>query len=123
MGIPRDKNINLFEDIRDDGYEYGWEDFPEDSRYKEKHIEIRRKVGSGLDDEWEFKWNGDWWTPERADEIYPDTHEMPIELLSLCVALVNNVEFELNIADDFKTHNSRQKPVSSGKAQVSMIGY
>ena len=121
MGIPRDKNINLFEDVRDDGYEYGWEQFPEYTTYKEKHVEIRRKIGSGIDDDWEFKWNGEWWTEDRVEEVYPDVSDLPDELLNLSFALVNNIEFEMDIADDFKTHNSRQIFASSGKSLATVL--
>ena len=118
--MERDKSINLFEDVRDDGYEYGWEDFPDTSVYEEKHVEIRRKIGSGIDDVWEFMWHGEWWDDDKLDEAYPDISDMPDELLSLAFAIGMNVEFELQVADGFRTHNSRQM-LPDGRSMLDVL--
>ena len=120
--MERDKTINLFEDKRGE-YEYGWEQFSEESEYTEKKVEIRRKAGSGIDDDWEFNWSGQWLSVDSMPWQYKeDFSDMPDELLMLCFALVNNIEHELNVADNFVTHNSRQKFAGEGKASVSVIG-
>ena len=121
MPVPRDNNVNLFEDKRGE-YEYGWVQFPEDTTYNEKKIEIRRKAGSGIDDNWEFLWNGEWWDIDKTERVYPTTEDMPDELLCLCFALVDIVELEMNVADGFKTHNARQENKQTGKALLSFIG-
>ena len=108
MGIPRNKNINLFEDVRDDGYEYGWEDFSKESVFKGKRVEIRRKAGSGVRDPWEFKWNGKWWIARKFPWHYTEDN-IPNELVDLSFALLNNIPFELNVADNWRTHNARQR--------------
>ena len=120
--MERDKDISLFEDVRDDGHEYGWEDFPPDSIYRKKRVEIRRKVGSGIDDDWEFWWNGEWWSDDKMDEVYPDMEKAPEELLCLYIAIGLNIEHELNVADKWRTHNARQKPDVSGTASMILSG-
>ena len=82
--------------------------FSKESVFKGKRVEIRRKAGSGVRDPWEFKWDGKWWSAHDFPWHYTEDN-IPNELVDLSFALLNNIPFELNVADNWRTHNARQR--------------
>ena len=111
------KEVNLFEDKRDDGWEYGYVQFPDDGiRNSGRRVEIRRKLNSAIYDE----------VFMLVDDEWISLHKMSIEdasedMLFLYCAVCSAVSGALNRADNWRTHNSYQKKAHSGKAQVVLI--
>ena len=118
-----DEKINLFEDKRGE-WEYGFVEYAEKTAFGEKRIDIRRKAGSTIGDDWQMKWKEQWLSVYGVLRKLKETkaEDLPDDFLLLCCAVPGTVGFALNKQDHWRTHNARQQPASSGKASVSPMG-
>ena len=115
------RQINLFEDKQGD-WEYGFVEYFEDTAFGEKRIDIRRKAGATIEDDWEMKWKGQWLSMTQVSQMLnnPETDDLPKDFLFLCCAVPGAVGGALDRQDQWRTHNARQEFASSGKASVSI---
>ena len=121
MGSKK-KYVNLFEDKRGD-WEYGYVQFPDDGLSNSgKRVEIRRRTGAGLRDESFMLIDGEWQSMCKPPDDDPNYENMSLETLYLTCAVCSAVSSALNVADNWKTHNSQQKIAGSGRAKLSMMG-